>query len=228
MSPVGRVIELWREAGVSGSLPVADDVKAARAESGWSHFNLSDDGVVKTKAIAKIDLGGIAKGYAIDLAAGAMRACGVEGGMVDVGGDIRCFGRPADADEWIAQVRDPSGVGALGQFRLGQGAVCTSGDYARFVELDGERYSHIIDPRTGLPAKASSVTVVAPDAITADTWATALSVLGPVGLERLPPERRGTPRARSIRITTVHRHRPFFAILAVDRGSTILLFRTNL
>ena len=67
-------------------------------------------------------------------------------------------------------------------------AVCTSGNYFRFTEIDGKRYSHILDPRTGAVADAaSSVTVVAPEAVLADAWATALSVLGPAGIRRLPP-----------------------------------------
>ncbi len=180
------IIELWREAGESGRVPDDDAIAAARAASQWPHFERNDDAALRTVATAKIDLGGIAKGYAIDRAIEAMRACDVAGGMVDVGGDIRCFGRPADSEEWRAQIRDPAGNGVVGEFRLGERAVCTSGDYARFVEIAGRRYSHIIDPRTGRPAEVSSVTVVAPDALTADIWATALAVDGADGLARLP------------------------------------------
>jgi thiamine biosynthesis lipoprotein len=133
------------------------------------------------------DLGGIAKGWAIDRAAEVLRRAGVSGGMVDVGGDLVCFGQPPDGQSWPVDIQDPLGPGHLASLHVSGGAVCTSGGYARFVEIGGRRYSHIIDARTGRPAEAAlSVTVVAADAVTADIWATALSVLGTAGLERLP------------------------------------------
>jgi len=108
--------------------------------------------------------------------------------MVDVGGDLVCFGKPPAGEVWIVEVRDPSARGNLAKLRLpGGGAVCTSGNYARYVEIAGRRYSHIIDPRTGLPADSVlSATVVARSAVVADVWATALSVLGSAGLKLLP------------------------------------------
>jgi thiamine biosynthesis lipoprotein len=135
----------------------------------------------------RVDLGGIAKGYAVDKAIEAMREARVAGGMVDVGGDLRCFGRPPAGQTWSVQVRDPFASGVLGKFQLKGSAVCTSGGYTRFVEIDGRRYGHIVDPRTGLPVDhVASVTVVAPTALAADVWATALSVHGQRGLEMLP------------------------------------------
>jgi len=84
-------------------------------------------------------------------------------------------------------IKDPFAQGNLGAIRLREGAACTSGNYARFVVIDGKRYSHILDPRSGRPAEAvPSAVVVAPTAMGADIWATALSVLGQDGLDRLP------------------------------------------
>jgi thiamine biosynthesis lipoprotein len=182
------LIELWREAGQSGRLPSPAAVEAARQASSWSELVLLPGGARKQRPTARVDLGGIAKGYGIDRAIAAMRAAGVAGALVDIGGDLRVFGRPGGAaTPWEVKVRNPAGEGTVATLRILTGAVCTSGDYARFVEIQGRRFSHIIDPRTGQPATAArSATVLAPDAMTADGWATALCVLGETGLSRLP------------------------------------------
>ena len=145
-----------------------------------------------------MDLGGIAKGYAVDQAVAAMTSLGIRGGVVDAGGDLRCFGSRPDGQSWKVAVRDPfhaadASAPPLATLRVHDAAVCTSGNYFRYVQIQGRRYSHIIDPRPGphmgMPAEAApSVTVVAPTAIVADMWATALSVLGAGGLSLLPPE----------------------------------------
>ena len=181
------VIALWREAAKRGRLPSDSELEEARAASSWDLIELTDAGASKGASTARVDLGGIAKGYGIDQALEEMRAAGVLGALVDVGGDLRCFGQPPEGSFWRVDVRDPFGEGRLGELRVWGAAVCTSGDYARFVEIEGRRYSHIVDPRSGrLAEAASSVTVVAQTAMEADIWATALSVLGREGIERLP------------------------------------------
>lgn len=181
------LVELWRAAGKRGVLPSPAELSGARTASSWELIELPDRGATKHSASARVDLGGIAKGWAIDRAVEVLRRAGLSGGMVDVGGDLVCFGQPPQGDRWPVDVKDPAGPGTMAKLRLSGGAVCTSGGYARFSEIAGRRYSHIIDPRTGQPADAAlSVTVVAPDAVTADVWATALSVLGTDGLKKLP------------------------------------------
>jgi len=181
------VVELWREAGRRSRLPSEEELAAARAASSWDLIELTDDGAVRFRDTVRIDLGGIAKGYAIDRAIEVLCQASIEGGMVDVGGDLACFGRPVSGESWNVDVRNPFGPGVLARLRITGGAVCTSGDYARFVEIEGARYSHILDPRTGRPVEAvRSVTVVAPTAVVADVWATALSVLGVQGFRRMP------------------------------------------
>lgn len=181
------LIELWRSAGKAGRHPTEMEIAEAREETGWRGVQLSEHEAIKNAGPIRVDLGGIAKGYAIDRAVEVMRRSGAAGGMVDVGGDLRCFGRPPAGQKWTVQVRDPFAEGVLGEFQFEEGAVCTSGGYARFTEIEGRQYSHIIDPRMGVPVDAvASVTVVAPKAQTADVWATALSVLGEPGLDRLP------------------------------------------
>jgi thiamine biosynthesis lipoprotein len=189
------LIEMWKSAARGGQLPTPDQRTAARAASGWDQLVLGQAGAQKASDTACVDLGGIAKGFAADRAAEAMMHLGAAGGLVEIGGDIRCFGRRSEGqDGWRIGIRDPFEPNTprmLATLRVPQGGVCTSGNYLRFVEIQHRRYSHIIDPRPGANCgmtadAAPSVTVVAPDATTADIWATALSVLGPEGIERLP------------------------------------------
>jgi FAD:protein FMN transferase len=183
------LVELWREAARRGRPPTEAEIAQARAASSWDAIELTPSGARKNKSTARVDLGGIAKGYAIDRAAAALRAGGIPGGMVDVGGDVVCFGSPPQEPLWPVSVQNPFGSGSVATLRLAGGAVCTSGNYERFFEVAGKRYSHIIDPRTGRPAEnVASATVIAPDCLRADVWATALSVLGAEGLRRLPED----------------------------------------
>jgi thiamine biosynthesis lipoprotein len=180
-------LELWRRAARRDRFPTEAQVAKASAASGWKQLDLTTTGIVKSTGSASVDLGGIAKGYAIDKASLAMRRAGARGGLVDVGGDLACFGRQPDGQPWFVDIQDPRRSGAFARLRVADCAVATSGDYARFYEIDGKRYSQIIDPRSGRPAAAvHSVTVVAASAMVADVWATALSVLGEEGFPRLP------------------------------------------
>ena len=179
------ILQVWRAAKKSKRLPTDLQIAAAIGKCGWDKIELLADSASKKVDGASIDLGGIAKGFGIDQASGALEAAGLTGGMVNVGGDVRCFGRRADGGEWRIGVRSPfDGSPTFAIIKLSRGAVCTSGNYERSFEIDSRRYSHIVDPRTGRPVDlAPSVTVVAPTATTADAWATALSVLGAPGLE---------------------------------------------
>lgn len=184
---VGPLIELWKRAGQAKQLPTDTQIAAAMAQCGWAHIELREGEAVRLADNAAVDLGGIAKGYGIDQAVEAMRRAGCSAGVVDVGGDVRFFGRKPNGRPWTFRVRNPFGPGFIGTFEMDAGSVCTSGNYQRFSIIDGRRYSHIIDPRTGRPTEAApSVTVTAPTAAVADGWATALSVLGPDGLKYLP------------------------------------------
>jgi thiamine biosynthesis lipoprotein len=184
---VGPLVLLWRQAPELGRPPDAAERTRARAESRWGGLETPPHRQPHHTDGARIDLGGIAKGYAVDRAAEILSALAPQGGLVDIGGDVRVWGRPPQSEQWEVDVRDPFGALPLVGLRITGGAVCTSGDYARFVEVGGHRFSHIIDPRSGRPAEGVvSVTVTAPEAETADIWATALSVLGPDGLLLLP------------------------------------------
>lgn len=180
------LVELWRLAAGRESPPGDEQLKAARAASRWDHIQLADHTMSKSLATARLDVDGIAKGYAIDRAIAVLQRSKANGGMVEVGGDLRVFGQGPDSGLWTVAIRSPFEDLPWAEIELAEGAVCTSGDYARFIEIGGRRFSHIIDPRSGRPSETThAVTVVGPDAATADGWATALSVLGPGGLDLL-------------------------------------------
>jgi thiamine biosynthesis lipoprotein len=181
------LLRVWQSAAKADRLPSEEQVQAARAESRWAQIELTEQGARKSTATAGVDLGGIAKGFAMDLAVEAMRREGVDGGIVEIGGDLRCFGSKPDGRPWRVQLRDPFVPGA-GSFVLAvrDAAVCTSGNYERGRMIAGQHFSHILDPRLGRPVDTyPSVTVVAGTAAAADAWATALSVLGPDGFALL-------------------------------------------
>ena len=132
----------------------------------------------------QVDLGGVAKGFAVDRAVEALRARGVEQGMVNAGGDLGLLGRHPDGGPWVVGVQHPlTPARLLLALSLEGGAVATSGNYLRYRVYDGRRYGHLLHPRHGYPAEtALSMTVVAPTAMRADALATAALVMGHDGL----------------------------------------------
>lgn len=180
----GPLVRLWRKTWKHGQAPSPEQLAAARALVDRDGLKLSPDG--KKARLLKpgmsLALGGIAKGYAVDLAVAAIRRAGISAALVDAGGDIYALGSPPRRARWLVGVRDPAKPGEILPKALAvrDRAVATSGDYLQFGTVKGHRYSHILDPRTGRPVEQmASVTVVAPDATTADAYATAASVLGP-------------------------------------------------
>jgi len=172
--------DLWRDARQSGRPPDSAAVREALARVGFERLILGADGARFGAVGMEVDLGGIAKGYAIDLAAESLRRGGATHGFADIGGDLRFFGLPPGRSRWRVEVYRPPGLTERPLLSLHPCAVTTSGDYARGFRVGDEWYSHIIDPRTGRPVgDVPSVTVVAPDATTADALATGLAVLGP-------------------------------------------------
>ena len=130
----------------------------------------------------KVGLGGIAKGYIVDKAARILKDGGLDAFLVQAGGDLYGSGKKPDGSQWVSGIQDPRGTPGkfFGVLELEDHAFSTAGDYARAYVVDGKRYHHIIDPRTGFPATACrSVTVWAPDALTADTIDDAVFILGP-------------------------------------------------
>ncbi|MFP4027152.1 MAG: FAD:protein FMN transferase [Candidatus Brocadiia bacterium] len=177
-APIRKV---WREGAEKGKIPTEKEIKRALKRVGSEHLIVGGKGARFEKTGMMVDLGGIAKGYAIEQAALAMKKAGAGKGWVDIGGDMRMIGRREDGEKWKVQVRDPRpGDHPPIVLRLADAAVATSGDYARYFRIDEQKSSHIIDPRSGKPVQnVPSATVIAPDAMMADALATSISVLRP-------------------------------------------------
>jgi FAD:protein FMN transferase len=170
---VGPFVELWRAARRTGRLPERATLDSAAARVGWRHVHLDPAArsVRLDVADMRIDLGGIAKGYILDQARTELRRHGVTRALLEAGGDISAGDPPPGRAGW--RVEGMPGGGALAN-----AAVSTSGDSEQFVIIAGVRYSHVVDPRTGLGLTSRrQATVVAPDGATADGLATALTVL---------------------------------------------------
>lgn len=159
-------------------------VKARLPFVNWRNIKLDDRAqtVMLTKEQTQIGLGGIAKGYAVDMAAKVLEHAGLTSYFVQAGGDLFARGLKADGTEWQAGIRDPRGAESVwfAKIPLSDHAFSTAGDYERSYIVNGKRYHHIIDPRTGQPAMACrSVTVWAPTALLADEIDDAVFILGP-------------------------------------------------
>jgi thiamine biosynthesis lipoprotein len=184
---LGRLKELWAIETETPRVPTEQQIREALERVGPEDLQIDGPIVRKADPELRIDLGGIAKGYAVDRAIEILREAGVHSAAVNAGGDIRLLG-DRNGKPWRIGIQHPRKPGAvLVTLPLAERAVVTSGDYERFFEKDGIRYHHIFDPLSGRPARlCQSVTVVAADAATADALATAVFVLGPIkGLQLL-------------------------------------------
>lgn len=174
----GALFELWRRARQEKTLPSDQDIASVLPQVGYQQLELEGDNVKLKRAQMKIDVGAIGKGFAADRAAAYLRAHEFPDFVIDAGGDLAVSGRRGN-QAWDVAVRHPRRDELLATCAVTDCAVATSGDYEQYVTVHGQRYSHIIDPRTGWPASdAVSVTVITSRATDADVLATALSVMG--------------------------------------------------
>lgn len=180
---VGAFAGLWKfDQDMDGTLPDPAEVKRRLALVGYRNIVLDKRKrtvFLKQKGM-KITLGGIAKGYAVDKCVALLHGLGFTSFMVQAGGDMYISGKKGDKP-WVVGIRDPrGGPGSLfASTAIEDHSFSTSGDYERGFVKDGVRYHHILDPRTGQPARATrSVTVRAKDAFTADAWSKVLFILG--------------------------------------------------
>jgi len=171
----GALTHLWREVRKTPRLPGDEELRAALAQCGHTHLQLNAGRrtVLLKKEGMKLDLGGIAKGYAADAALAELRTAGIRRAIVAVSGDIAIGDPPPGRTGWQIEI-------AGGQvIELRNAAVSTSGDREQQWEIGGKRYSHILDPRTGKPLESSrEVTVVTDRCAISDALATAISVTG--------------------------------------------------
>ncbi len=188
---LGAVKKLWAIESEQPRVPTQQQLNAALQGIGPDALALHDNRVSKRLPTLRVDLGGIAKGYAVDRALAILRSAGITSASVNAGGDIALLG-DRQGRPWRIGIQHPRRADELlTTLELSDRAVVTSGDYERFFEREGIRYHHIFDPCTGQPAqRCQSVTVVAADAANADALATAAFVLGPQAglqlLEELP------------------------------------------
>ena len=179
---VGPLSRLWRRARRQVELPSAEELAAARAVTGYRLLtvDIATGAVTLAKSGMALDPGGIAKGYAADAALAVLRRSGHGRALIAVGGDVVAGDAPQDRSAWEVAIAglDPGGVAPSSPLTIVNAAVSTSGDAEQWVEIDGRRYSHIVDPRSGIGLTARrTVTVIARDAMTSDMLATALSVM---------------------------------------------------
>ena len=184
---VGPIVDLWGVgAGGTGepSVPPQGDIDAARAVAGYTGIELRRDPSAVTKQAPgiRLDLSGVAKGFGVDRVATHLQARGLDNFLVEVGGELRASGQGPGGRPWRVGIEKPTEASSDVQriVDLKEEAVATSGNYRIFFERDGQRYSHIVDPRSGRPVDhdLASASVVAASAMEADALSTALLVLG--------------------------------------------------
>ena len=176
---LGPVTDLWGFQTGNPHIPDSSAIDDALKLTGESIF-FTDKSCLLGKKGMKLDIGGIGKGYIVDLAVEYLIRDGVKSGIIEAGGDLRTFGKPTDEESWRIGIRHPRNLSEFyGVFETGECAIATSGDYQQYFEEDGVRYYHILDPKTGRPAnKCVSATVAAKTCMDADAAATAVFVMG--------------------------------------------------
>ncbi|WP_158267519.1 FAD:protein FMN transferase [Adhaeribacter arboris] len=179
---VGPLVQLWRRSRRQQQLPSPEVLAKAKAATGYQHLHLNKKNQTAKLLVSgmQLDLGAIGKGYAVDEAMEVLRQKGIKIALVDGGGNIRVSKAPPGTKGWVLDLSISNETDHIGgkQIYLKHGGVATSGDLYQFVELNGLRYSHIINPFTGLGlTDQRRVTIVAKNGTNADWLSTALSVL---------------------------------------------------
>jgi FAD:protein FMN transferase len=176
---IAAVKWLWRF-DEGGHVPSADELKQALGTVGFERITVRGDSLNIGSAGTQLDLGGIAGGYVVDRMVEFLHKNGCTSALIDDGGDIYTFGVKPGGKPWTIGIRNPSTGKTIMVDHMSLPSVTTSGDYERYFESGGVRYHHILDPKTGYPARGcTSVTVWAVSTIDADALATSLFVLGP-------------------------------------------------
>lgn len=182
---IGPLVRLWREIRQmeEPELPDQQVLKDLSTRIGYQHVAVdsSSTSIALKKDNMQLDLGGIAKGYTTDEVLRILRKQNIHSALIDAGGDIRIGDPPPNKEGWIIRIPVHTNEGTSDNItlQLSNRAIATSGDLFQYVYINGERYSHIIDPKSGMGLTTQSMaTVIAPNGITADSYASALSVMG--------------------------------------------------
>jgi len=168
-------------------VPSSVELQTVLARMGWHRVEWRRPWVQLLVAGMELDFGGFGKEYAADRAGSVLSAAGIESALVNLGGDIRVVGRRPAGTGWVLGIAHPRQDGAvIASITLHEGGLATSGDYERYFELEGRRYCHILDPRSGWPAQGwQSVSVVAPAGLAAGAISTVAMLKGDDALEFL-------------------------------------------
>ncbi len=182
---VAPLVEAWGFGpGEAGAPPSDEEVARLRKGMGWAKLALDGSRRTAAKAVPELqcDLSGIAKGHAVDVVADSLADLGFPNHLVEIGGEVRSGGTNLAGESWRLGIERPDGAGRMIQriLHVSGTGLATSGDYRNFRVVGGERFSHVLDPRTGRPAasQVASATVLDPSAARADGFATAMLVLG--------------------------------------------------
>ena len=175
----GVLRRAWDFKAKPARLPSTASIEEARALIGWQRVDWDDRTIRLPERGMEIDLGGIGKEYAADRAATICVEHGIVHGLINLGGDVRAIGSQPDGTPWRIGIRDPRRDDrAIAVMEVADGAVATSGDYERYFDLDGRRYCHLLDPRTGMPVSHwQAISVVAPLCVVAGSCATVAMLL---------------------------------------------------
>jgi len=175
---IAPLMKIWGFYDGKTVVPDSALILRARQRVDFRRIVLRNDSIF-TPEDMQIDLGGIAQGWVADRIAGLLKGYGVKAAIIDIGGEVVCVGRSPAGRPWRVGIRHPRGEGVIETLEICDGALSTSGDYEKFFIVGDRRYPHIIDPRTGEPARDFvSVTIMGPDAAFCDGLATAVCVMG--------------------------------------------------
>lgn len=179
---IGPLIRLWRKARLNKKMPGRTELTKAKETVGYDLLqSIAPNKVRLTVEGMRLDLGGIGKGFAADEVIGILEMNGIYSGLIDMGGDIRVSGPPPEREYWILGFSyfDRQGKECFQKIKLKDGAVATSGNLYQFVEINGRKFSHIVNPKSGMALKDGiQVTTISRSAAEADAFASAFSVIG--------------------------------------------------
>lgn len=176
---LGPIVQVWRRAVRKGYLPEKNEIKEAMERTGFRKLRLDPktQRVMLTQKGMRLDIGGLGKGFAADEAIKVMEYFGITSALIDAGGKLGITNPPPGSKGW--KIKVSSGRDSLGTVELANVGVATSGPTYRYLEFEGKKYSHIVDPRTGVGLQYHvRTTVISPNATDADVLATAFSVTG--------------------------------------------------
>ncbi|MXX98942.1 MAG: FAD:protein FMN transferase [Gammaproteobacteria bacterium] len=207
---VSPLVDLWgfsKDNKDSIAFPSASEIARVKATTGYRHLQAREQPPALKKALPELqlDLSAIAKGYAADRLAALLEANGIANYLAEVGGELRASGISKELRPWLVGVEKPvpGWREIMRAVEVRGSGVATSGDYRNFIEIDGTRYSHTIDPRSGMPTvyKGASVTVIAESSQAADAWATAFFIL---------------PKEEALRLSEQHQLAVYYVEQATD------------